>query len=603
MVKTYRRWCRPLLLLTPLALLCAWLGPMTPASAAPDAKLVLLMDSSGSMKEKAGSETKISIAKHALNTVVAKLPATAQTGMRVYGATVFSRKDKGACTDSQLVVPIGTGNREALKTAIASYKPYGETPISYSLIQAAKDLGSTGQRTVVLVSDGEETCNADPCDTAATLAKQGIDLRFDVIGLKVSGAARSQLQCIADKGHGTYYDADSAAQIQDSLDKLATRAFRPFKLSGTPIKGSTDQSTPTTAQPGQYVDQFPGNRDDLYYRVPRTMTGSTIHVGLSADVAGETAASLLLSTAKEAYCGSDTALVINIEGSKSLLTGELELVEAEHRQRLQHRRCRPLQDLPGDQRFGGRPVRVADRRRTTGGRQPHSAGGGRLRPPGSHVGGRDRPEAGGAGSQHLRRGDARPGNLPDLDPDRREAGLRRHAGLGSAVAGRGGRRAPDRCAGQGVEQRGHLEPPDPLPAAGRVHPRRSGGDAEELFRHDAGGQDLSRLFRHTAGRLPQSLGVRLPIQCRAPGNLLGGDQQEPARQRGRIPGALHLDHPRDRDGRRGRSAVPSQQLADADSDSTPTPTRLRRRAPVPLGRPCPAAGPAAVRLRRRTDPG
>lgn len=52
----------------------------------------------------------------------------------------------------------------------------------------------------MLVSDGQETCDADPCATAAALVWQGIDLKFDVIGLRVSGRARDQLRCIADQG-------------------------------------------------------------------------------------------------------------------------------------------------------------------------------------------------------------------------------------------------------------------------------------------------------------------------------------------------------------------------------------------------------------------
>src|SRR5690242_21692889 len=66
-------------------------------------KLVLLLDSSGSMKESAGGQTKISAAKTALEDVVSQLPDDAQVGVRVFGAKVFSAKDKGACTDTQNV--------------------------------------------------------------------------------------------------------------------------------------------------------------------------------------------------------------------------------------------------------------------------------------------------------------------------------------------------------------------------------------------------------------------------------------------------------------------------------------------------------------------
>ena len=132
----------------------------------------LVLDSSGSMSEPAaGGQSKIAAAKGALRTVVDGLPDEAQVGLRVYGATVFSRNDPGACTDSQEVVPPGTDNRDELRSAIASYKPYGETPIAHALQEAGKDLGSEGHRTIVLVSDGEATCPPSPCVVARQLAR------------------------------------------------------------------------------------------------------------------------------------------------------------------------------------------------------------------------------------------------------------------------------------------------------------------------------------------------------------------------------------------------------------------------------------------------
>ena len=210
-----------------LALVVAWLLPALGTTAAPaaadetapavpsvdDGRLLLVLDSSGSMKERASGSTKIASAKRALSQVIDGLDPAAQVGLRVYGAEVFSRRDPGACTDSQLAVPVGSGNAADLQAAVDRYRPYGETPIGYALQQAADDLGGEGQRSILLVSDGEATCPPSPCKVAAELARQGIDVRIDVVGLAVSGAARAQLQCIAARGKGTYYDADSADEL------------------------------------------------------------------------------------------------------------------------------------------------------------------------------------------------------------------------------------------------------------------------------------------------------------------------------------------------------------------------------------------------------
>jgi Ca-activated chloride channel family protein len=272
-----------LLAVTLAAVLGGLTAPVAVADPAPSGgKLLLVLDSSGSMAEPAGDgQTKITAARAALTSVVSKLPDGAEVGLRVYGATVFKRTQAGACTDSQLTVPIGTGNRPQLQAAITKYKPYGETPIAYALQEAAKDLGPVGQRTIVLVSDGEATCAPEPCAVAKSIAKQGIDLKIDVVGFRVGGKARSQLQCVAREGRGDYYDADSTIDLEAGLDRLSTRAFRPFRLSGTPVHGALQQEGAPVLAPGHYLDTFGTDRAAKYYTIKRTMAKSTLRAGIS----------------------------------------------------------------------------------------------------------------------------------------------------------------------------------------------------------------------------------------------------------------------------------------------------------------------------------
>ncbi len=258
------------------------IGPGAARADGPDpatgpGKLVLVLDSSGSMKEPAaGGETKIAAARTALRSVVSGLPADQPVGLRVYGATVFSRSDSGACTDSQLKVPVDTDNREQLLSAVASYKPYGETPIGYSLQQASHDLGSTGKRSIVLVSDGEPTCAPDPCEVARKLVAGGIDLKIDVVGLDVGPRARRSLQCIAEKGHGTYYDVSGSRDFAQSLQKVATRAARPFATIGQAVSGADSATDAPTISNGDWQDRTNGTAE-RYYQVKRAQSGSTVH--------------------------------------------------------------------------------------------------------------------------------------------------------------------------------------------------------------------------------------------------------------------------------------------------------------------------------------
>lgn len=253
-----------------------------PASEGPD-RLVLVLDSSGSMAEPAaGGGTKIQAAKDALGRVVEELPEEAEVGIRVFGAEVFDRGDPGACTDSRSVVPVGPLDRGALTDAVASYEPYGETPIGHALREAGKDLGpgSEGQaRTIVLLSDGEPTCQPDPCKVAAQLADRGIDLTINVVGLDVSGKAREALRCVARAGNGDYYDASSADDLASSMIKVSVRPLRAFGLEGERVVGGTTTDEPLPLEPGTYVDTSLPEDGFRYYLVDRPAGG-----GVSASV-------------------------------------------------------------------------------------------------------------------------------------------------------------------------------------------------------------------------------------------------------------------------------------------------------------------------------
>lgn len=249
-------------------------------------RMMLVLDSSGSMKEPAGGgQTKIEAARAALGEVIDGLPEDADVGLRVYGSEVFSRDQKGACTDSVLAVPPGTDNRDQLRGAVEKYKPYGETPTGHTLRKAAKDLGTEGKRSIVLVSDGEATCKPDPCQVAKEIRERGIDLKIDVVGLDVEGKARAQLRCVAAAGGGEYYDAESSDEIVESLQEAAERAVNPFQIEGQPIEGSTQPIEPTPIESGLWSDRLGpngGERGELFYEFTRTMADSSVHVTANA---------------------------------------------------------------------------------------------------------------------------------------------------------------------------------------------------------------------------------------------------------------------------------------------------------------------------------
>jgi Ca-activated chloride channel family protein len=239
-------------------------------------QMVLVLDASGSMKEPHGDgRTRFQAAVSAMRQVVGSLPDDVEVGLRIYGSRIAD--GPGSCKDSELVVPVEPTDAQALRSALGKARPLGNTPIAYSLEQAAGDLPDSGSRTIVLVSDGEESCGGDPCKVARDLSQQGLDLHVDVVGFQVDAAARNQLTCVAQAGRGTFYDAPDADALVSQLSRLSARAARAYAPQGIPVEGADDAGGAPTLEPGRYLDTIGDGGDTETYLVDPA-EGSTVHL-------------------------------------------------------------------------------------------------------------------------------------------------------------------------------------------------------------------------------------------------------------------------------------------------------------------------------------
>jgi hypothetical protein len=247
-------------------------GP-APASAqdpaGEDPAILLVMDASKSMaKDAGGGTTRIEAAKDALRQVVEALPDDAEVGLRVYGSRASDTTRAIGCRDTRLAVPVGALDRDALVRSVEALEPTGFTPIGRSLRAAPDDFGTTERRrTVVLVSDGGDNCAPpDPCRVAREVARQGVELAVQVIGLQVSGRARDQLRCIARAGGGTYVDAGDPEELLEELRAAFARARRSYDATGTPVEGGPSARQASPVGEGQYVTRV-GPGESRWYAV------------------------------------------------------------------------------------------------------------------------------------------------------------------------------------------------------------------------------------------------------------------------------------------------------------------------------------------------
>jgi Ca-activated chloride channel family protein len=183
------------------------------ANAEPAARMVLVLDASGSMWGQIEGKAKIQIAKEVMGELVAAVPQEFHTGLMVYG-----HRRKGDCRDIEMMIPVGRHDASAMKAKIEAISPKGKTPLSESVRQAAEALRYTEeQATVVLVSDGLETCDIDPCALAAELAMSGVDFTVHVIGFDIGKEDQGRLSCLAEKTGGLFLAADNAGSLRDAL--------------------------------------------------------------------------------------------------------------------------------------------------------------------------------------------------------------------------------------------------------------------------------------------------------------------------------------------------------------------------------------------------
>lgn len=190
---------------------------------AADKRVELVLDASGSMMGKMPSgELKITLAKEAVDKLVGCLDPNLELAFRAYGHQ--SHRDKKDCTDTELLVPFAAleQNREKVHAVLGEVTAQGFTPITYVLGLAAADFPDAAKENVIiLVSDGRETCEGDPCVLARQLKEKHAQLVIHCVGLGVDAATRGQLECIAAAAGGQYFDVDEAENLNAVLVEAA----------------------------------------------------------------------------------------------------------------------------------------------------------------------------------------------------------------------------------------------------------------------------------------------------------------------------------------------------------------------------------------------
>lgn len=258
--------------------------------------LYYILDASGSMWGRVDGEMKIEAARNSMTKLMNQMPED-----MLFGLTVYGQQRKGDCSDIVELIPLGKTDRSKAIEMVEKIKPKGKTPIAATIEKTVQTLNTKinthknkkqpktqdtsqnpvktdgEQATIVLISDGIETCEGDPCASTAALKSAGINFIMHVVGFDVDKNASEQLACIAQAGGGKYFSTQNAGELLSALSQVHKSIIE--KVSITELK----QNSPEVAG----SDSLSKNLPPLPAKIEQKITKNSKSVRIKATGPGK----------------------------------------------------------------------------------------------------------------------------------------------------------------------------------------------------------------------------------------------------------------------------------------------------------------------------
>lgn len=222
------------------------------------AAVELILDASGSMLQRMGGKRRIDVAREVLTRAVREhIPAGTPLALRVFG-----HREAGSCR-TDLEIPLAPLDPATAAKAIAGIRAMNlaRTPIADSLAAVESDLQGAKTGVVVLVTDGEETCDGDPGAVLDALRKKGFDVRLNIVGFAIDDAALAQqFEGWAAQGGGRYVGANDPEALASAMEEVLRVPYRVLDRGGNVIAEGLVGGDPVEVEQGVYrvvVDATP----------------------------------------------------------------------------------------------------------------------------------------------------------------------------------------------------------------------------------------------------------------------------------------------------------------------------------------------------------
>lgn len=211
----------------------------------------IILDASGSMLQRIDGKRRIEIARNVLTELVGEtIPEGTPMALRIFG-----HRAPGEC-QTDLEVPLGPLDKAAVIDRISrtEAKNLAKTPIGASLSMVGADLdGADGLKLVLLITDGEETCDGDPAMAIETLKEKGLDIRVNIVGFAIDdNQLKADFERWATAGGGRYFDASGEDDLSQSVKQALLPKYQVFNDRDELVGTGTVTRDALELGPGMY---------------------------------------------------------------------------------------------------------------------------------------------------------------------------------------------------------------------------------------------------------------------------------------------------------------------------------------------------------------
>lgn len=198
------------------------------AFAAQDTETLIILDQSASMLEFYNGKPKIEYAKQAVRNILQSMPDNESIGFRTVGVhpmvmfQLITQNPNALCEATMLHNEITANNKQNINNALSGIMPSGASPLQYTLQTAINNdfYIDTRNKHIILITDGYENCDGDPCMYIRREMLQRDDLKIDIVAIGVPPDEKGLLGCLSEATNGNFLDVETSNDIAPVVSKI-----------------------------------------------------------------------------------------------------------------------------------------------------------------------------------------------------------------------------------------------------------------------------------------------------------------------------------------------------------------------------------------------